>query len=217
MIGEELRCRRLAWRVQGLAADLAGRQVAGKDPEIRRARVEIEVERLGRRADCDGRDPGNVPGLVERDCRSGSCCSLGLGRFLLSGKGVDGLDQLLGHFGAVLEVGLVRRERAAEVGKLGIAHLLDRSPAGLEVESRRRPNLGGKRSAETGGRQNSGKREPGHHDGMTMLVMARRRIMCHSTIEHKKNTKRPRRGRRGEGRGGAYLPGPRLVHGTQGG
>lgn len=125
VVGEQLRCRRFARRVQALAANLAGRQVAGKDPEIRRARVEIEIQRLGWRANCDGRDPGNIPGWVDRDCRSSSRCSLGLGRFLFGGKGVDGLDKLLGHFGAILEVCLVCRERAAEVRKLGIAHLFD--------------------------------------------------------------------------------------------
>lgn len=57
----------LGGRVQGLAVDEAHPRVGAEDPEIRRARVDVEVEGLGRRADLDRGQPLDVVLLGGRD------------------------------------------------------------------------------------------------------------------------------------------------------
>jgi len=121
-VGELGRRAALAGAVQGLAVHVARAGVGAEDPQVRGARVEVQVQRLRGRADLHGRQPLRV--VLLRVRHHGPRAALAVLRHPQRGS------QLRGNGTAVLEVRLgdLGRAMAAE---LGVACLVHGEAAGL--------------------------------------------------------------------------------------
>lgn len=152
---------RLVGRVRRLPLQLRDGHVVGKDPEVRRARVEVEPQGLRGGADDHGRDVGRVH-VVDGDGGGAAGAAPEDPGAAGGGRGGEhGADEVVRGGGAIFEVGFEDGEGAVEL--VGwVADLLDRDLAGAEllglVVENRVSNLGGERQAR--GRDGEGGEEP---------------------------------------------------------
>lgn len=112
-VGELLGAAALARAVQRLAIDGARASVSAEDPEVRRTRVEVEVERLRRRADLDWGQPLRVKLLGV--CGRGALATLGQ---------AQGSSELGRYRASVLQVRLGNLGRTVSP-EVGIASLVE--------------------------------------------------------------------------------------------